>query len=118
MKPTDRQLRVRAEQAAIRALLVEKFPNCFAPKGAPKKPLKVGIYHDIRKALGLPAKWLGLALRDYTGGPLYLKAMTEHATRFDLDGNDAGWVTAQDAVNAEQRLEKINQKLQRKQPAA
>jgi sRNA-binding protein len=82
----------------IRALLAERFPKCFAAKGQAKRPLKIGIHADIRKAApDISIKELNRGLFDYTAGPRYLEAMTGGAVRVDLDGNDAGTVTAEEA---------------------
>lgn len=85
--------------AETRALLVEKFPKCFAPKGEDKRPLKIGIYHDIRAALPeLPAMKLHPALYDYTSGATYLRNLIEAgAPRFDLNGEPSGIVTEMEA---------------------
>lgn len=87
-----------------RALLVEHFPKCFAPKGEPKRPLKVGIHEDIKARLPeLAQRSLFIALADYTSGSSYLGAMTDGATRVDLDGEPAGIVTADAAHFVELR---------------
>lgn len=94
-----------------RALLAAAFPKTFMPKGKQKVPLKIGIREDIA-ALGssVSMRRLKIALRDYTSGPLYLRALTEGAPRYDLDGNIAGTVTAHEADFARKQLKALNRK--------
>jgi sRNA-binding protein len=90
--------------AKTRELLVEKFPGCFAPGKAPKKPLKLGIFDDIRAALpDLAGSRISKALRSYTNGPTYLNSIVENAARIDLAGKPAGKVTADEAADAARR---------------
>lgn len=78
----------------MRDLLHARFPKCFADYGERKTPLKIGIYHDLRKACpDLKAKALHYALVDYTGGPTYHHACVVGAPRIDLEGNLVGTVT-------------------------
>lgn len=87
---------------ANRELLAERFPLCFAPKEvAEKRPLKIGIYHDIRARLPeLSGRRVTAALHDYTTGPKYWTALVAGAVRIDLDGNPAGVVSADEADHA------------------
>lgn len=83
------------KQAETRRLFVAKWPTVFAPKGADKRPLKIGVDADVRAALpDLPAERVLGALLDYRRGPTYLRNLKEGATRVGLDGNPAGVVTA------------------------
>lgn len=91
-----------------RRMLVERFPNAFCPKGAVKKPLKVGIRHDLIAAAPQEWAWLGAALADYCGGPLYLRSVVEGAERVDLDGNVVGIVTECEARYSAKKLERLN----------
>lgn len=94
--------------AAVRVLLHEAFPNCFADFGEPKRPLAIGI--GVRIALTIPeigGTLLSLALNDYTGGPTYLSAITEGATRINLDGSPDSDVTAAQADLAKRRLDAV-----------
>jgi sRNA-binding protein len=95
--------------AATRLILVEKFPAAFLPKGAQKKPLKVGISDEV--IAGLPdvdPRYLRWAITDYCVGPKYLRNMREGARRIDLAGNEAGEVTASEAMAAERQLLYMN----------
>jgi len=89
---------------ATRSILVEKFPACFVPDKAPKRPLKIGIVSDIRERLPeMAGSRISRALYTYTDGPTYLDFVIEGADRIDLDGNPAGKVTAREAVDAARR---------------
>jgi len=90
---------------ATRAILVETLLLTFMPKGAPKKPLAIGI--GERLAFALPEigyMRLTHALNDYTGGATYLRACVEGAARIDIDGKEAGVVTAAQAAYAAHRI--------------
>lgn len=81
----------------MRAELSRRYPKLFAPEGVKdrtKKPLKIGIHQDLFKEFPeVPPKVIRLALFDYIQGPKYLTACYDGATRYDLDGNEAGIVT-------------------------
>ena len=99
----------RAIAAQIRPRLVEAYPNCFAAKGQPKRPLKIGIYHDLKGKLpGVTNRHLHYALCDYVWGPTYQRAMVEGAHRVDLDGFPAGTVSAGEAGAAAAKLRKFD----------
>ncbi|MDR6953828.1 ProP effector [Ancylobacter sp. 3268] len=103
-KRADR-LRDRRYATETREQLAQRFPRCFMPKGAPKLPLKIGIYHDLKLAApDISSRRLHLALRDYTGGPTYLAALREGAHRLGLDGWPDGIVSADQAADARRRL--------------
>lgn len=84
-----------------RELLAKQFPLAFAPKGAPKRPLKIGITKDIVDRLPDVKKYfIAAAIHDYCSGPSYYAACTPNAPRYDLDGNPCGAVTADQAEHA------------------
>lgn len=105
----NRIARLREQNEKTRAVLTAAFPKAFLPKGYIKKPLKIGIFQDIVN-LGseISKKRLRNALRDYTSGPLYLKAMRSGEPRIDLDGFTAGFVTDEHAAHAAKELASIN----------
>lgn len=79
--------------AAIRAVLVERFPRTFFPKGVSKLPLRIGIHIDIKRACPDLDKWdIKCALDDYTYGPRYWASLVAGAHRVDLEGNPCGEV--------------------------
>lgn len=99
--------RQRAE--AVREILVAHFPRCFKPKGQPKQPLALKLHLRIRDRIaGLSRDDIFWALKDYTGGPTYLKAMIEGAARIGLDGEIDGVVDAQAAAACAHRLLVMN----------
>lgn len=95
----------RHDAERTRAVLVERWPRCFKPKGAPKLPLKVGIVDDIQREMPeIGYRRLLHALTDYTGGATYLRAIVVGGERIDLNGEPAGIVTRSDADHALARL--------------
>ncbi len=102
-------------------LLKAYFPNCFKELKE-TRPLKVGIKQDLVKHLsgrediviGDKACMVN-SLAYYVNSVSYHKSMTEGMMRIDLDGQDAGPVTAEEArYSAECR----KTKLQKKQPSS
>lgn len=105
--------RRQQEILQVRAAVVHQFPNCFVPKGAPKRPLKVGIVKDLlaagREAFpGLSVRLIKAFLADYCGGANYHKAMVKGAVRVDLNGSFAGIVDDLAATFARNRIASIN----------
>jgi ProP effector len=99
--------RKRADLArAVIALLTEQFPTAFAVFEGRRKPLKVGIDHDLVVALvgAVTAKEIAAALRHYCGNSAYLRACVEGAPRVGLDGQPAGQVSADEAAHARELL--------------
>lgn len=112
---SDRLKRIRVENLATRHILCAAFPNAFSPKGSAKRPLKIGIFQDIRaKGHEIAYQKLRRALRDYCSGPLYLKAMKPGEPRIDLDGYTAGFVSEEHAAHAVKQLVAINSRKARK----
>ena len=74
-----------------------------------RKPLKLGIHHDLAAALG-EAEHLNAALWYYTRSIVYLKAQKAGANRVDLDGNGAGSVSEEQALNAQRAIAGIHAK--------
>jgi sRNA-binding protein len=97
----------------IIGLLVERFPAAFSTYQYRRRPLKVGIHHDIIAALGdeVDPKALSIALAIYTGADGYLHAMKKAgARRIDLRGGDAGEVLDDQREHARLSLEKRRKK--------
>lgn len=86
----------------ILAMLAERWPDCFAIFEQRRRPLKIGIHHEILAALDgtVTAKGLGAALRCYTGNSVYWSQLRAGAIRIDLDGRPAGEVTADQVARA------------------
>lgn len=116
--PKDLEARRRRWALAdeTRALLVERFPRTFMPKGARKIPLKVGIYQDLRAAApDISSRRLTLALHDYTSGRTYLRALIAGAHRLDLEGWPTGTVSTDESIQAAKSLREIDARLSRKE---
>jgi ProP effector len=107
MSLTDKRLRHQKIHAArVREILAVRFPNCFAPRGEAKKPLKIGIGFDVLFALPeLQSYSVSAALEDYCSGRTYCESMVAGAVRYALDGSEAGFVSALEADHARKRLE-------------
>lgn len=104
--------RRREIAAETRAILVARFPECFMRKGKAKLPLKIGIDRDLaEQCQDIAAAHIRIAMKDYCGGPKYLKAMVEGARRVALDGSDAGFVTADAARAAVFVLDGVNKRI-------
>lgn len=68
-------------------------------------PLAVGIHKTIRERMPeIDAAGLRGALRAHTASTRYLKALTHGAQRFDLDGNAAGEISAEQKQQAMEML--------------
>jgi hypothetical protein len=94
---------------SARRALVAKFPLCFAPAGAPKQPLKIGISKDLEAfaSAELPYWQIILAVRDYTRGESYLLSCALGAVRVGLDGEPAGIVDASGVACATGQLKAL-----------
>src|SRR5262245_24081044 len=89
---------------AALAKLVELYPACFAAEASgPHRPLKIGIYADLRTR-GLKAAEVGV-LGAYTRRLAYLKAVAAGGLRYDLGGNPCGEVTADQMADAQAKIE-------------
>ncbi len=85
--------------------LAERFPSTFFVYEARRRPLRIGIYHDILAVAGnFDREELKETIRYYCGNAQYLRACVEGAAWIDLDGNEAGCVTAEQAANAAKSL--------------
>lgn len=105
----------RDEILQVRAAVSHAFPDCFAPKGGKKRPLKIGIVKELlaeARAVfpGISRRLIIAFLKDYTSGPRYHEVMVRGAARVDIRGNFAGFVTEREAAYASDRLRKLDQK--------
>ncbi|KWN23840.1 ProQ activator of osmoprotectant transporter prop [Burkholderia territorii] len=83
--------------------LQRRFPRAFPKNPAPKVPLKVGIWDDLAReaqAIGLSEAELRDAMSTWCRGNRYWSCLVEDAVRVDLQGNEAGRVTHDDAARA------------------
>ena len=95
-------------------LLYKTFPKVFIKDGD-VKPLKIGIFEDLKTRIegveGLSISKVRAALRLYTSRLKYLYSVTEGAVRIDADGNETGdTVNAEHATYAQDKIKEINQK--------
>jgi len=71
------------------------------PVFASALPLAIGVHKTIKERLPeIDAAKLRLALKLHTASTRYLKALANSDTRFDLDGNPAGEITAEQKQQA------------------
>lgn len=96
-----------SEYREIRAVLVERFPDCFVPRREPKRPLAKSI-HKALYAAELPYSnpELGGFLNKYCGSRKYLASMVEGVARIDLYGNPVSIVKANDERVAKERMQR------------
>ena len=112
-----RSKKIHAEE--VRRILCDRFPDCFARPGEPKRPLKIGIGVDL--ALMIPelsSYSIALALEDYTFGRRYCAALTPGAARVGLDGKDDGFVTEAEAAHGAGRIAMFESSRQERKDAA
>lgn len=101
-------------------LLYKTFPKAFVKDGE-VKPLKIGIFDDLKERIasveGLSITKVRAALRMYTARLKYLYSVKEGVARIDLDGN-----ATEDLVNdqhesyAKERIAEINSKRKPQKP--
>jgi len=108
--PPTKKVRKRATVSAAFALLAERWPKAFAVYEGRRRPLKVGIYHDLLAPLDgaiTPAE-LAYTLSCYVNNERYLRACSRAgAARIDLNGALAGHVTPEQANHARFKLSEM-----------
>lgn len=68
-------------------------------------PLAIGIHKAIKERQpDIDNRQLRTALKTHTASTRYLKALSQNATRYDLDGHPAGEVTAEQRQQAADAL--------------
>ena len=91
---------------AVIRTLAERWPKTFFPEAKKRKPLKVGIFEDLKAAApDINRKMLRLALRMYTTSGAYLFACIRGHKRIDLNGNAVAEVSEKDKARAREILE-------------
>lgn len=101
-------------------LLYKTFPKAFVKDGE-VKPLKIGIFDDLKERIasveGLSITKVRAALRMYTARLKYLYSVKEGVARIDLDGNATeDLVNAQHESYAKERIAEINSKRKPQKP--
>ena len=90
----------KEEAKRVISLVAERFSAAFvADKSATHRPLKVGIHADLVATGLVTPREVRNALVVYTGRRMYQAALAA-GPRFDLDGNAAGEVTADQVEHA------------------
>lgn len=113
----NKQKTQRPHAEHVRALLVDRFPKCFAGQGQTKRPLKVGIGLDVLLQMPeLSGYSIGVALEDYCWGKKYCESMKAGDPRINLEGENEGVVRPMEADHAALRMRMFD--AQRAQPAA
>jgi ProP effector len=83
--------------------LQKRFPQAFPKNPAPKLPMKIGIHRDLleqSEQLGVSKKALREAIKIWCWGNRYWACIVEDSIRVDLNGDEAGRVTKEDAAQA------------------
>ncbi len=101
---------------AILAGWSERYPKAFSTVTI--QPLKIGIHEDLAQNESLPDHWIRRALAGYVRSPRYLRVLKTGAVRMDLTGNNAGFVTEEEAGHAKDQLETIRQQRLEKEKVA
>jgi ProP effector len=97
---------MRTDVNAVIRTLAERWPNTFFPEAKKRKPLKVGIFDDLKAAApDVNRKMLRLALRMYTSSGTYLFACSKGHKRIDLNGNEVEEISEKDKARAREILE-------------
>ncbi|HKD93045.1 MAG TPA: ProQ/FinO family protein [Terriglobales bacterium] len=101
-------------------VLADLWPHAFSVFERDRKPLRLGIHHDILAAAkgAISPDELKIALRFYCANGRYLRACVEGAARIDLDGEAAGSVSADEAAHAGQRLAQYRARRSKPAPTA
>ncbi len=93
-----------ASKPVRRNALLERLQSEFAVF-KDFKPLAIGIHKQLMERIpDLDKNKVRIAMHSHTASTRYLKALIEGAPRFDLDGQPAGEVTAEQQEVAAQTL--------------
>lgn len=99
---------------------MEAYPNAFSLDGRKVRPLAVGILKDLRAARegegghGLSIQDLRRALRYYTQGAAYHRAVARGDARVNLAGESVGEVSEDQKAHAEAKLAELAPKLSKR----
>jgi ProP effector len=97
--------KTKLANAAI-ALLAERFPAAFTLFDQHRKPLKIGVHHDIAAAAPglLSLRRRRIALHRYTHSLGYLGNLRAGVERIDLNGQPAGVIGEEEAEAARKQF--------------
>jgi sRNA-binding protein len=98
------------------AALAARWPAAFHVYEPRRRPLKIGISHDIVAAVAgeIDKKDISYALRLYTCGWHYLRAIKNGAPRINLDGQQDGVCTKDEERGAAERLRPMKERQKQK----
>lgn len=85
-------------------LLQKHFPLAFPKKPSPKVPLKIGIHKDLleqAEKLGITPNEIRAVMKKWCRGKRYVECLVAGAVRVDLQGNEAGHVSKEEASQAD-----------------
>jgi sRNA-binding protein len=101
-------------------LLAELFPRAFVVYELHRRPLKIGIRHDIFAKIegAMTGRELATALRFYCRNTGYLRALARGGARVDLDGNSVGAVGVEQSALAATELKARAERAARRRRAA
>ena len=113
-----------AEARELLGRLAERYPECFTRDRGKVRPLAIGMQQKLRGELAedpelsqiSPGWKVRQALAIYTRSPAYLTAIVEKRPRINLDGSEAGEVTAEEQQHAKERLEEMNARRAARRP--
>ncbi len=115
VKAVTKPVMEKFDAKAILADWSERYPKAFSTVTI--QPLKIGIHEDLAEHEPLPDHWIRRALAGYVRSPRYLRVLKTGAVRMDLTGNNAGFVTEEEAGHAKEQLEGIRQQRLQKEKA-
>lgn len=105
--PEETAVPDKFDAKAMLSLWAERYPKAFSTVVV--QPLKTGIHEDLAQRESLPDHWIRRAIAGYVRSPRYLRVIHTGAVRMDLEGNNAGFVTEDEAAHAKEQLEVIRQ---------
>ncbi|KAA0875947.1 DNA competence protein [Nitrincola tapanii] len=96
----------RAANLAALQLLQDAYPQVFAAQ--PVRALKIGIQEDLIADAKVAKNKIKRALASFVRSPNYLRSLQAGAARVDLQGQEVGEVTAEEAEHARQQLREMH----------
>lgn len=86
----------------------QRYPNTFMLEQP--QPLQIGLHETLADIDQLDLKLVRRALAHYVKTPRYLRCLRTGAVRLDLQGHNAGFVTAEEAQHAQDELKALDKK--------
>jgi sRNA-binding protein len=101
----------RDESEQVIRMLCEHYPKCFFENPRLRRPLKKDIVFDLQKdkSFDVAPEMIDLAVDWYKSHIGYIIASsTAGAKRIDLNGKEVGTITENEAIAAQQEVDRIN----------